>query len=193
MCHNDTECVSASCLNQRQIYAFFTSDSNGADDNVTQLLLASNGGDDAAQNRLFEMVERELRIIARKQLRSERPDHSLQVTILVDDTLLELLGRMQKSSENRRHFYRTAAKKIRNLLIDHERKRRAQRRGGGEFRRVSLGPDQLSGESTRIDLWHLIKHLPLAAIDQRQSDIVELHHFGGCSCQRNRPNFGCLA
>ncbi|MEZ6120544.1 MAG: ECF-type sigma factor, partial [Pirellulaceae bacterium] len=126
---------------------------------------------------------RELRIIARKQLRSERPDHSLQVTILVDDTLLELLGANAEIKwENRRHFYRTAAKKIRNLLIDHERKRRAQRRGGGEFRRVSLDLDQLSGESTRIDLLALDQALTkLAAIDQRQSDIVELHHFGGCS------------
>lgn len=158
-------------------------DHSQPDPHITQLLLATNDGDAQAKNRLFLLVERELRIIAAKQMRNERPGHSLQVTVLVDDTLLQLLGdNAEVKWESRRHFYRTAAKKMRHLLIDHERKRRAYRRGGGQHQRLAVDLDQIGVTTSSIDLLALDEALTkLATIDERQSEIVELHHFGGCT------------
>ena len=159
------------------------SDSHDPSSDVTAWLAAANQGDRPARERLFEIVERELRLIAAKQMRRERPDHSLQVTLLVDETLMQLLGdKADVLWENRRHFYRAAARKMRNLLIDHERRRRAQRRGGAEQARVAVDPDQLGSESSEVDLLALNEALnKLATVDLRQSEIVELHHFGGCT------------
>lgn len=153
---------------------------------LTEWLTAANQGDRPARERLCGLVEHELRVIAQNQMRNERPHHSLQVTLLVDDTLLHLLGdQAQVVWENRRHFYRAAAKKMRHLLIDHERMRRAQRRGGGKQIRVAMDPDELGkGAENAIDLLALDEALNrLAEIDQRQSEIVELHHFGGCTLE----------
>ena len=150
---------------------------------VTNLLAKANDGDRTAKERLFGLIEDEMRMIAQKQMRNERPDHSLQVTVLVDDTLLQLVGeQIDVSWQNRKHFYRAAARSMRRMLIDHERKRRAQRRGGGEYKRAEIGPDELGGAANQLDLLALDEALTkMAEVDPRQSQIVELHHFGGCS------------
>lgn len=150
---------------------------------VTNLLAKANEGDRAAKERLFSLIEDELRLIARKQMMRERPDHSLQVTVLVDDTLLQLVGeQIDVSWQNRKHFYRAAARSMRRMLIDHERRRRAQRRGGGEHQRVQFGPDELGDDKNQLDLLALDEALTkMASVDPRQSQIVELHHFGGCT------------
>ena len=84
--------------------------------------------------------------------------------------------------ESRKQFYRMAASAMRRMLIDHERKRRAQRRGGGEHQRLAIEPDTLGIQGQQTDLLALDEALTrLTTIDPRQSEIVELHHFGGCS------------
>ena len=152
-------------------------------EHVTQLLVEANEGDRSAKERLFKLVEQELRLIAEKQLRGERSGHSLQATMLVDDTLLQLVGSGGNVSwENRKHFYRTASRTMRRILIDHERRRRAQRRGGGKHRQIDLDPNDIGKDEIRWDLLALDEALnKLAMIDARQSEVVELHHFGGCS------------
>ena len=150
---------------------------------VTNLLAQANEGDRTAKERLFSLIEDELRVIAQKQMRLERPDHSLQVTVLVDDTLLQLVGeQIDVSWQNRKHFYRAAARSMRRMLIDHERRRRAQKRGGDEHHRVDIRPDELGDTTDQLDLLALDEALTnLANVDPRQSQIVELHHFGGCT------------
>ena len=140
-------------------------------------------GDQTAREQLFRIVQHELRAIAEKQMRGERPDHSLQATVLIDDAFVRLAGDDANISwQNRKHFYRTAANAMRRMLIDHERQRRAQRRGGGEHQRVAVELALHGAPDMRLDLLALDEALTkLGEIDPRQSEIVELHHFGGCS------------
>lgn len=152
-------------------------------DTVTILLNQAAAGNHTARDELFRRIQHELRAIAEYQMRGERPDHSLQATVLINDTFMRLVGKdTDVDWEDRRHFFRSAAKAMRRLLIDHERQRRTQRRGGGEHHRVDVDLDTLSDSDTKLDLLALDEALTkLATVDPRQSDIVELHHFGGCS------------
>lgn len=148
---------------------------------VTVLLTEAAQGANDAKERLFRMVQNQLRASAKKQMRGERPDHSLQATVLINDTFLRLFGEdVNIDWQNRQHFYRTAANVMRRLLIDHERKRRAQRRGGTDHVREALEPDSL-GESDRLtDLLALDEALnKLIKISPRLVDVVVLHHFAG--------------
>ena len=166
------------------------------DDQVTLLLTQAGDGDPDAKSRLFRMVEKELRMIADSQLRGERVDHSLQATVLVDDAFLRLINEVADIDwSDRKHFFRTVARAMRRMLIDHERKRRAGRRGGGEHQRVAAELDMVRQdlEADAIDLLSLDEALTkLREIDPRQSQIVELHHFGGFSlqdCRGENPQF----
>ncbi len=162
-------------------------------DTVTVLLRQAREGDRCAEERLFELVEHELRAIAKRQMRKERAGDSLQTTVIIDDVFLRLVGSDTNTNwQNRRHFYRTAAVAMRRMLIDYERRRRAQRRGGGH-QRISLDPDRLGNgaEETHVDLLALDEALKkLADIDSRQIEVVELHHFGGCSLQETADLLG---
>lgn len=148
---------------------------------VTLLLEKASKGDAQSQTDLFHLVKRELHAIARRQLGQERKGHTLQATLLMDEAVLRLIGKEPKVPwENRQHFFRTAARAMRNILIDHERRRRAVRRGGNSHQRIAIDPNKLAEESKNIDLLALNEALEkLGHIDQRQSEIVELHHFGG--------------
>lgn len=163
---------------------------------VTVLLRQAREGDRSAKERLFELVQHELRAIARHQMRGERADDSLQTTVILDDVFLRLVGADANTSwDNRKHFYRTAAVAMRRMLIDHERRRRALRRGGGH-QRISVDPDELvpdpiGAEQLRVDLLALDEALTkLAKIDPRQIEVVELHHFGGCSLKETADLLG---
>lgn len=159
---------------------------------VTVLLAQAREGDADATEKLYDLVQHQLRRIAKNQLRGERPDHSLEPTIIIDDVFLRLVGeRGNIDWKNRQQFYRTAAKAMRRVLIDHERRRRAQRRGGGNHRRVSIDPDLLGVEETCSDLLALDEALTrLAEFDPRQSEVVELHHFGGCTLKETAEMIG---
>ncbi|WP_252853728.1 ECF-type sigma factor [Aeoliella straminimaris] len=152
-------------------------------ESVTVLLNRVEGGDLAAGEVLYHRVERELRAIAEKQIRDERAGHSLQATLLIDDAFLRLTnGITEVGWQNRRHFFRAAARAMRQMLVDHERARRAARRGGRVHQRVALELDRLGTEQNEIDLLALNEALDkLAKRDPRQSEIVDLHHFGGLS------------
>ena len=115
-----------------------------------------------------------------------------QVTVLIDDAFLRLVGETADISwHDRKHFYRAAARVMRRMLIDHERQRRAERRGGGEHKRMALDPDMLGETQQRIDVLALDEALTrLSQIDPRQSEIVELHHFGGCSLKETAKLLG---
>ena len=152
---------------------------------ITVLLQKAAAGDQAAEGRLFALVETELRAIAMKSMRDERIDHTLQGTVIIDDAFLRLVGKDAGIDwQNRRHFYCAAARAMRRILIDHERSRRAKRRGGGIPLRVVEDPDEFGVEQSQVDLLALDEALTkLADVSPRQSEIVELHHFGGYSLE----------
>jgi RNA polymerase sigma factor (TIGR02999 family) len=148
---------------------------------VTQLLKKMAAGDASAREELFRAVEADLRVIANSRLRSESDAHSLQTTALIDDAYIRLIGKAD-GWEDRKHFYRAAARAMRRILIDYVRRRKASKRGsGGDRVRISdiERPINLKEAERLVALDEAIDQL--ATFDPRAADVVELHHFGGRS------------
>lgn len=114
---------------------------------VTALLGEWSRGDHGALDRLLPLVYAELRRMAARQLRSERPNHTLQPTALVHEAYLRLVEQRQVDWQGRAHFVGVAAQAMRRILVDHARRHTASKRGGG-VPRVSLeeARDVESGE-----------------------------------------------
>lgn len=146
---------------------------------VTQVLVDWNRGDQNAPERLMPLVYDELRRLARQYLQRERSDHTLQATGLVHEAYLRLVDQSGMSWQNRAHFFAVAAKVMRRILVDYARSHRAEKRGGD---REKLAFDEAlapSGERA-VDLIALDEALrDLETFDVRQSRIVELRFFGG--------------
>lgn len=98
---------------------------------VTEWLVAWSGGDDSALERLIPVVHAELRRLARREMRKERPEHTLQTTALVNEAYLRLVDLRGVSWNDRAHFFAMSARLMRRILVDHARSRRYQKRGGG--------------------------------------------------------------
>ena len=146
---------------------------------ITQLLQAWSDGNGQALDELMPVVHAELRRLASRYLHGERPDHTLQATALVNEAYLRLVDQHDVRWQNRAHFFGIAARIMRHILVDHARKRQAAKRGGGETR-VSF--DEALGATRDVDLVALDEALEsLAALNARQSQIVELRFFGGLS------------
>jgi len=151
--------------------------------NVTRLLLQWSEGDTAAREALIPLVYETLRRIARQCLASQRPGHTLQSTALVHEAYLRLVDHSSVHWENRVHFFAVAAQLMRRILVDHARRQRAAKRGGGN---LTLVLDEAVAPPARraVDLIALDDALNgLAALDSRQSQIVELRFFGGLSIE----------
>src|SRR5688572_26650304 len=99
--------------------------------NVTELLLSWGQGDTAALDRLVPLLYDDLRRVARGHLRRERPGHSLQATALVHEVFLRLVDVDRMTLKSRTHFFALSAGLMRQILVDHARRRRAGKRGGG--------------------------------------------------------------
>jgi RNA polymerase sigma-70 factor, ECF subfamily len=144
---------------------------------ITHLLREWSNGDEAALQELTPLVYRELRRLADSYMRRERPGHTLQPTALIHEAYLKLIAQ-QPAWESRSHFYRFAAHLMREILIDHARARRAQKRTGGE--RVPLADAEGIGSGRPADLIALDEALNrLEQFDKRKAQIVELRFFGG--------------
>ena len=151
--------------------------------NITQLLNTMQD-DPAAEASLYEHVFAELRGIAQRQLRAERPGHTLQPTALVNEAYLKLIDQSEVDWQNRRHFFAVAARAIRRILVDHARRNLRQKRGGGaEMLPLEFGENVAApGQST--DLVALDEALTrLKEEDPVKCDIVELRFFGGLTNQ----------
>ena len=148
-------------------------------DGITALLQQIKQGDVAAESELMPLIYQQLRAIARKQMAHERPDHSLQATILVHDAFLQLVGNSQIDWSNRAHFFALASRAMRRMLIDHARAAHAQKRPGAR-QKVELESALVFVEGQAPDLLALDQALArLAEWDARQSRVVEMHFFGG--------------
>src|SRR5687767_6691224 len=98
---------------------------------VTRLLEAWGQGDHTALEKVTRLVYEELRQIAHRYMRRQRPDHTLQTTALVNEAYLRLAGQVEPSFANRSHFLAVAAKAMRQILVDHARTALRQKRGAG--------------------------------------------------------------
>lgn len=124
------------------------------------------------------MIYEQLRAIARRQLSSQRSEHTLMPTELVHEAYLKLFDGAAPDSENRVHFFAIAARAMREILVDHERHRRAKKRDGGE--RITLSSIDPPDPSQSIDLLALDEALNgLADVDARKARVIELRAFGG--------------
>ena len=150
---------------------------------VTELLLAWRDGDDGALSKLVPLVYDELRHLARRALRYERQGHTLQPTALVHEAYERLIDQNRIQWQSRTHFFAVAARTMRQVLVDHARKRQAARRGGGGLK-LSLGDAVAADERRNVDLISIDRALKgLSAIDAAQERIVELRYFGGLTIE----------
>jgi RNA polymerase sigma factor (TIGR02999 family) len=159
-------------------------------ENVTQLLAAYRAGDAGAMDRLIPLVYAELRRIAARHLRRERGEHTLQPTALVHEAYLRMVDQRDAPWQNRAHFLGCAAHQMRNILVDHARRRRAAKRGAGAAQ-VTLGAAEDVANGADVDLVALDDALEaLDAIDPRQRQMVELRYFGGLSIEETAEVLG---
>jgi len=147
---------------------------------VTELLQAVNSGNKESYDALIQALYGELRNLAGSFLRRERAGHTLQPTALVNEAYLRLVGG-DSTWENRSHFLGAAAQAMRRILVEHARKRAAQKRGG-DGQRVTFNDLDVQTEDPNLDLIGLDAALTaLSAEDERLAKVVELHSFGGCT------------
>jgi RNA polymerase sigma factor (TIGR02999 family) len=147
---------------------------------VTQLLRHWAQGDESALGALVPVMHRELRRLAHYQLKSERADHTLQSTALVNEAFLRLLGSQPIELQNRSHFIAVASRLMRQILVDYARSRGASKRDGGCRIALENLADLPGAEDT--ELIALDQALDdLSRLDARQARIVEMKFFGGLS------------
>ena len=155
-----------------------------AENEITRILAGLRGENKpAALDRLLPLVYGELRALARAHLRSERSDHTLQATALVNEAYIRLLGGQDPPWNDRAHFFRAAAEAMRRILIEHARKRGRIKRGGDHVRvRISsihLGVEQDPDEILALD--EALRRLEEQ--DPRTADVVRLRFFAGLSVE----------
>jgi RNA polymerase sigma factor (TIGR02999 family) len=147
---------------------------------ITQLLEAAGSGDRRAVERLYEFVYGELHQLARSNLRRERSGHTLQPTALVNEAYIRLAPG-DDPWQNRRHFFHAAGRAMRQILVDHARRRDADKRGGGA-ERVTLSDVDAVAPEDEIDVLRLDAALEgLAGEDPRLAELVTLRFFAGMS------------
>ena len=157
---------------------------------VTDLLKRWRAGDGAALEELIPIVYAELRKIADAYLRRERNPGLLQPTALIHEAYLKLIGERVPDWKSRAHFYGVAARRMREILVDHARRAGAAKRGG-EWRAVTLEEATLYSDS-RPDEFLLFDSLlgKLAGFDARKAQVIELHYFGGLTVEETGEALG---
>jgi RNA polymerase sigma factor (TIGR02999 family) len=150
---------------------------------VTQLLIAWSGGDQAAYDELIPLVYQELHRLAHQYIRRERPGHPLQTSALVNEAYLRLVEQKSYTWQSRAHFLGIAAHTMRRILVDHARSRRYRKRGG-EALQVDFDEAMIVSSERAAEVVALDDALGrLAEIDPRKSQLVELRFFGGLSIE----------
>jgi len=153
-----------------------------ADPDVTDLLAAASQGDPHALDLLYPVVYEKLKVLARKHLRDERPDHTLGATALVHEAFLKLDCSL--SWESRVHFYGVASRAMRRILVDHARRRAAAKRG--RQHQVTLDTNTPASNPDPSDEIAAVDEAleRLAETDPRAAKLVELRYFGGLTIEQ---------
>lgn len=141
---------------------------------MTRLLDDLRQGRSGALDRLLSVVYDELRTLAGSQLRRERPEHTLRATALVHEAYLKLSGGVGLDVADRSHFMAVAARAMRQVLVDHARRRAAAKRGGG-LHRTTLTDGTASVELRAEELLALDQ--ALEGLEERQRQVVEMRFF----------------
>jgi RNA polymerase sigma factor (TIGR02999 family) len=154
---------------------------------ITQLLSAASAGDRDALDRVFDLVYRELRGIARRQLAG---GETLRTTALVHEVYLRMAEGKAVSARDREHFYATAARAMRQILVDHARRRSAGKRGGGI--RAEALDDAMAGTAGREEEILAVDTAlrNLESLDERLARLVEMRVYGGLSVEETAEMLG---
>ena len=145
---------------------------------VTAMLVRWRAGDREALNELVPVLYHELRQVARRHLRWERPDHSFQSAVLVNEAYMRLLSQEPFDTDNRTHFLMVASRLMRQILVDHARSHRALKRGAAQT--ICLDASLVLPMKQDVDVVAVDDALSaLAKFDEQQVRIVEMRFFGG--------------
>lgn len=160
--------------------------------NVTRLLRDWRQGNSQSLDRMMPLVYAELRRIADRYLRKENPGHTLQPTALVHEAFMNLVD-ADVTWSDRVHFYAVSARIMRRLLVDHAKAKRREKRGGGAAKEsleeaLAIAPEP---PVEIIELDEVLKRL--ATFDERKSQVVELHYFGGFTYEEIADALGISA
>jgi RNA polymerase sigma-70 factor, ECF subfamily len=150
---------------------------------VTSLLNKLAAGDQDAAAQLIPLVYEELRHLAARRLRQERPDHTLQATALVHEAYVKLSAQRDAKWQNRAQFFGVASQVMRRILVDYARGQQRVRRGGKQ-QKVSLDDVLLVSPDRTEEVLAVHESLSrLEKLDARQARTVELRYFGGLTIE----------
>jgi RNA polymerase sigma factor (TIGR02999 family) len=158
--------------------------------NVTALLRAWTDGSESAKEELWRLVFPELNRLARRYMRRERQDHTLQTGAIVNEAYLKLVHWEKAEWRNRAHFFGMCARIMRQILVDHARAHTYKKRGGD--RNIEPLDDEMAFSSTQNEQFLALDEAMqrLASISKRKSDVVELRFFGGLSIDETAEALG---
>ncbi|MHC4225656.1 MAG: sigma-70 family RNA polymerase sigma factor [Planctomycetota bacterium] len=157
---------------------------------MTEVLADVREGAPGAQEQLFRLVYGELRRLADAKMRDQPRDHTLTPTALVSEAYLKLLGKTESSWDDRAHFYRSAARAMRSILVDFARRRNSLKRGGKRAR-ITLDEERHPAKDPASEVIAVHEALEkLEAIDPQRSRVVELRFFGGLSVEETAGVLG---
>ena len=149
---------------------------------ISGLLQRWSGGDHSALDKLTPIVYDELRRLARRYMKHERPGHSLQATALVNEAYTRLVDYKRMQWQNRAHFFAVSAQLMRRILVEHARRHNLKR--GGGLPHASLEEAAVVGLDRSADLVALDDAMnALARLDPRKVQVVEMRFFAGLSVE----------
>jgi RNA polymerase sigma factor (TIGR02999 family) len=157
---------------------------------ITEILSRIDLGDVEQAEELLALIYDDLRVLAARHLRRERPGHTLQPTDLVHEAYLRLAGSQPIDWTGRSHFFRVAARAMRQVLVDAARRRQAAKRGGGEGAvTVAFGPiDDAPDPCAVLDLHDALERL--GDLDESMERLVELRFFTGLTMDETASALG---
>lgn len=162
----------------------------GRSNDITTLLHAARHGDAAATDRLFSRVYAELKTLARANRRRWQGNETLNTTSLIHEVFIKFSGGQAPSFESRTHFFATASKAMRQVLVNYARAQRTTKRGGGALQ-VELKEAHLKTEATVDELLAIDELLAgLEAKSPRRCRVVECRVFGGMSVPETAEALG---
>ena len=157
---------------------------------ITHILNAAGQSEALAANELLSLVYEELRRLAAAKMASEAPGQTLQATALVHEAWLRLTGEKRRHWNDRTHFFASAAEAMRRILVDHARRKRAARHGGG-LQRVVL-PEVASAVVENDDPVLAVDEAleKFAALDPEKAELVKLRYFVGMTLEEAAEALG---